>query len=267
MSGNMAEEKTIQYKKWGSGDAGRVFILVHGLGAHAGRWAAAGEFFAQKGIVSYAVELRDFDKPDDKRETFRRYFNKTLHLCRMIRTEHQDKKIFIIGESMGALISFLLAARRPDLFSGLICVSPALTNRYKLAFSRGVKMLATLISGSSEKFKLPFDSACCTRDAGYRKKLEEDPREYRSAPVGLLAGLLLAQIRVKSLRYRMKTPVLFLIAGADKIVEPQAARTVFDSLKAGDKTIVEFPEMYHSLSIDVGREKVFEAILKWVEER
>ena len=34
-----------------------------------------------------------------------------------------------------------------------------------------------------------------------------------------------------------------------------------------DKQLIEYPEMFHALSIDLDREKVFADILNWVERR
>ena len=50
-----AVNESIQYRQWGLSDPKCVFLLVHGLGAHAGRWEAFGDFFIKKNISSYAI--------------------------------------------------------------------------------------------------------------------------------------------------------------------------------------------------------------------
>jgi len=42
---------------------------------------------------------------------------------------------------------------------------------------------------------------------------------------------------------------------------------VFRGLKTKDKKIIMYPEMYHALSIELAREKVFEDILRWLIKR
>jgi alpha-beta hydrolase superfamily lysophospholipase len=49
----------IIYKRWVAPSPRAVFLLVHGLGAHAGRWETAAEDFLKNGISSYAVELKE----------------------------------------------------------------------------------------------------------------------------------------------------------------------------------------------------------------
>jgi alpha-beta hydrolase superfamily lysophospholipase len=65
----------------------------------------------------------------------------------------------------------------------------------------------------------------------------------------------------------MVTPALFLVAGGDRIVDSAASEKVFRGLASRDKTLIDFPGMYHSLSIEMGKEQVFEEILRWAGKR
>jgi len=234
--------------------------LVHGLGAHSGRWDLAADFFMKRGVSSYAVEL---GKPD----SLAIYKSKILRLYDIAKRDNPAKKIFLVGESLGAIISFLVCAERPGLFKGLVCISPAFAPRKRPSPLTCVRMFASLFYDPGKEFTLPFDSSMCTRDIEYRTKLDQDPDEYRAIPVKKVFDILLAQRRVAALSRTMSTPALFLIAEEDKIADTAAAKEVFSRLAAEDKALVEFPGMYHSLSIDLGREAVFEEILKWVEEK
>ena len=66
---------------------------------------------------------------------------------------------------------------------------------------------------------------------------------------------------------KIEVPLLFLVAGDDKLVYSDASRKVFQKIKAPDKTLIEYPEMYHSLSIELGKEKVFQDIWSWIDKR
>jgi len=264
-----AENQEAGYRQWRSPEPRCVFLLVHGLGTHSGRWEAAADFFLKKGVASYAVELRGIGpaaKPGARPESFDSCYDKILLLRKIAAKDNPGKKIFLIGESLGAITSFLLCASRPGLFSGLVCISPAFAARYKLPFLDSVRIAASLFYNPQKLFSLPFNSEMCTRDTDYRHRLDQDPLEYRTASSKLILGILFAQARAKAVK-KILTPVLFLIAGEDKIVDPSAAAAVFRGLAAEDKTLVEFPGMYHALSIDLGKERVFEGILKWIEER
>jgi len=267
----MSEEgKDIGYRQWGLSAPRAVLVLVHGLGAHGGRWEALADFFLKKGISSYAIELANPAEPDKAARSsghFRKYRDSILSLYDIAAANHPGKKIFIVGESMGALLAFLIAAERPGLFGGLVCLSPAFANRVKLSASDYLKIFLSFFHDSGMKIRLPFDSSMCTRDTHYRHRMDSDPLEYRHAPPKLLVEVLCAQIRAKMASRTVTLPVLFLIAGEDRIADAGAAAGVFSTVPSADKALVEFPGMYHSLSVELGREAVFEEMLKWVDKR
>jgi alpha-beta hydrolase superfamily lysophospholipase len=69
------------------------------------------------------------------------------------------------------------------------------------------------------------------------------------------------------LKHRVRTDTLFLLAGADTFVSSEASKKIFKGIRFEHKHIIEYPQMRHSLTMELGREKVFEDILKWIERR
>jgi alpha-beta hydrolase superfamily lysophospholipase len=190
-----------------------------------------------------------------------------LRLRAAILAQNPGKKVFLAGESMGGLIVFLLALEDPDLFSGLICISPAFKDTLKFSCLEKCKIFFSLLCNPKRQFRLAFTSEMCTRDAEYRKLLDSDKREYRFASARLLCNILILQLRARKAASRLKVPVLFLIAGKDALVDEVTSERIFQGLKVRDKEIITYPEMYHALPIELGREKVFADIVRWVQER
>jgi acylglycerol lipase len=266
------DEKTgIIYKTWVCPSPRAVFLLVHGLGAFSGRWGFLSDFFLRNNISSYAIELKGFGETEGLKghvDSFNIYFRDIRSFYEIIKKENSEKNIFLIGESMGGLISFLLAGLKPDLFDGLICFSPAFKNRMKFSLAEKIKFFSGMLLYPRKQFKMPFDSRMCTRDSDCQKAMDTDKREHRFVTPRLLFNILFAVGRINSLKKRIKIPVLFLIAGdADKLTDPEEAKAVFNGLKAKDKEIIQYPDMYHSLSVELGRGKIFEDILLWVSKR
>lgn len=237
-----------------------VFVLVHGLGAHSERWAQAADFFFKKGISSYAIDLPNLTSVSS-------FYNEILRTREIAAKDSPGKPIFLVGESLGALVSFLFAAEHPELFNGLVCISPAFASRKPIGLLQGVKMLAPVLYDPARKIVLPFNSSMCTRDTDYRKKMDGDPLEYRSISLALVFGILMAQARARSVLRKIKTSVLFLLSGEDMVVDTEISKKIFAGLSSQDKTLLEFPGMYHALSIDLGKEAVFEELYKWAEKR
>lgn len=251
------EGREIFYRCWKAPSPKAVFLLVHGIGAHSFWWEPFSEFFLRCGISSYAIELKPV--------SFGVCFKDILALHGIIRKENPDKNIFIIGESMGAVISLLILSARPDLASGLVCLSPALKSRLNLTIRDYFAIFTPLLYNSQKKFIMPYDISACTRDEGQIKRAEEDGSVIISATSRILFDIIIAQIRLRMSKNKFTKPILFLISGKDAIIDSNASKRFFTGLKTQSKTLIEYPDMYHSISTDIGKESVFRDILKWLE--
>ena len=262
------KETGVFYNQWCVPNPQAVLLLVHGLGGHSSRWEFLSHFFQKNRINSYAIELKGFGQTQDLRghiDSFNIYFDDIRTLCAIITKESPEAKIFILGESLGALLAFLMAIFEPGLFSGLICLSPAFRSRLKFSFLDYIKVCMSLLVDPQKQFPVPFTAAMCTRDRHCQAMMDQDEREHRFASSRLLINILMAQLRVWFIKNKLSIPTLFLASGNDYLVDPKASIKVFEALKIEDKTIILYPEMYHALSIELDREKVFQDILQWVE--
>jgi len=247
-----------------------VFLLVHGLGGYSGRWQFLADFFLQHDISSYALELRGFGPTKGPRghiASFDQYFEDISCLKNIISKENPDKKIFIIGESLGGLISFLAVAKAKKLFNGLILLSPAFKTKYKLPIWDYIKVFGSMFYNPMKQFYLHFVPKMYTRDVECQKRIAIDEQEGNVATAQLLTRIVLAQLSAAFTRKKLDLSVLFLLSGVDMIVNSKASRKLFRTLRDKDKSVIEYSTMYHALSIDIGREKVFGDILQWVENR
>jgi len=260
----------ILYRHWKSENPKAVFILIHGLGAHSERWNFIANFLLKQKFSSYAIELKGFGETTTLKghiDSFNIYYQDILKICDQAKKENPGKKIFIIGESMGGLIAFNLAGGSPSLFSGLVLLSPAFKNGMRFKVIDYIGTIVSLFYNPKKQFKMPFNSEMCTTDPEYVAHMKMDKRESRLATSKLLFNILVEQVRSNILAKRISTPALFLLAGKDYLVDKKESRKIFDKLTIKDKMLIEYPEMEHALSIDLGREKVFQDILTWIEKR
>lgn len=262
------DDKTgILYREWKVSSPDRVFLLVHGMGAHSGRWEFLAEFFAKNNISSYSLELKGFGETKDLKghiDSLDIYYKDILALFSIIKSENPGKKVILVSESMGALIAFMAAGLYPDSFNGLVCISPAFANGMKFTVLEYIDTITSLLYNSKKQFKMPFNAQMCTRDIDYQKIMDADPREHRLATSKLLIEILLAQFKSAFIQKNIKIPVLFLISGRDKLVDTKAAKKMFKKLSIKNKEMIEYKDMYHALSIEKDRETVFKDILKWI---
>ena len=58
-----------------------------------------------------------------------------------------------------------------------------------------------------------------------------------------------------------------LVGGQDPIVDPAAARELYDRLGSEDKTLLLYPKMLHEPLNELGREQVLDDLARWIEPR
>lgn len=261
----------ILYRQWEVTDPKAVLLLVHGMGAHSARWNFLADYFKAKGFACYAIELKGYgatpDRPRGHIDSFNIYYRDILKLNDIIKKDSPGRPVFLLAESMGGLIAFMMACQYPDKFAGQILISPAFQNGMKFQLSAYLTLISQIFVNPKKTVDMPFTSAMCTRDLDYQKVMDNNPDESRVASLKMLINILFAQMAALKLAKTLQVPSLFLIAGKDYLVNEKAGRQLFKNLQLKDKTLIEYPEMLHALSIDLGREKVFADIFNWLSKR
>jgi alpha-beta hydrolase superfamily lysophospholipase len=265
----------ILYRRWDARpdavSARAVFLLVHGLGAHGDRWRFVAEELATNGFTSYAIELRGFgrspERPRGHVDSLRIWERDILDLRETIVRENPGKPVLLLGESVGGLVAFNLACRYPDAFAAAVLMSPDFKNGLKFPLSAYLKIAAFVLVKPRATLDIPFTSAMCTRDDVYRAEMDANPDELRIASVRCLMSILAEQSKSARLARKLRTPSLFLLAGTDHLVDERAGRKVFAKILLADKKLIDYPEMLHALSIDLGRDRVCRDIIDWVGGR
>jgi len=123
------------------GGSGSPIVLVHGLGGSYTNWMPVGEALAARGRV-LAPDLIGFGRTPVGARAASIEANIAL-LARLIEKELGEPAV-LVGNSMGGLLSVLLAAKRPDLVSRLVLVAPALPLAFGAILDPQVAGLFTL---------------------------------------------------------------------------------------------------------------------------
>lgn len=109
---------TVHYKDYGG--SGQTIVMVHGLGGSIANWNIVGPRLQRLGHV-VALDLPGFGLsppgPDWSLETHERAIVSFI--------EHFDQSAVLVGNSLGGLLSELVAAHRPDLVDALVLIAPA----------------------------------------------------------------------------------------------------------------------------------------------
>lgn len=264
------EKSGIMYRAWDAQDPKAVALLVHGLGAHTGRWEFLADYLQTSGIASYALELRGFGQTQGQRgdiDSFKAYYRDIRTLRDIIAQAYPVSRVFLLGESMGSLIAFHAGVLDESLCDGLILITPAIKNVLPVSFLTYIDIFSSRLYNPRKSFKVPLSADMVTRDSEYIKVIDADHSEHRIASARMFFEILLAGRSMEKLLAQYRKSILIFITGRDLIVDSAPVKRLFNRIPAADKKMIEYQQMYHGMSIDLDRERVFADIVQWIGQR
>lgn len=109
--------------RWDGPADGPLFVCVHGLGGSAVNWMLLAPLLARQGEV-WAPDLAGFGltPPSGRRATVSDNLDLLLGF---VHTVADGRRVVLVGNSMGGLMSILAAGTAPELVEALVLVAPA----------------------------------------------------------------------------------------------------------------------------------------------
>ncbi|MEZ4392990.1 MAG: alpha/beta hydrolase [Polyangiales bacterium] len=114
----------VNLERYGSG--GPTMLMVHGLGGSLLNWRAVAPTLAE-GREVISVDLRGHGRSAMPRDAS---LDENLALLARIIEREVGHSVTLVGNSMGGLLSLLLASSRPELVESMVLVNPALPWTY-----------------------------------------------------------------------------------------------------------------------------------------
>ena len=228
-------------------------LYVHGLGGASTNWTDLAALLAVR-FEGWALDLPGFGRSQPPARSYSvhghgRAVIDVLERVRDLPGEAAGRPVHLLGNSLGGLVSLLVAARRPDLVASLTLVSPAMpVYRVPAAFSRALLLLLvpgipTLaerrISGIAPEEHVRSLIRMCIGDPSRvprqrQEQLVEEMRERAEQPwadralTRSMRALLTSYLRpgrtnAWRLARRLRPPTLVVWGTSDKLVDPALA--------------------------------------------
>jgi alpha-beta hydrolase superfamily lysophospholipase len=255
-------------RAWLPADPRRVLLVVHGYAEHSGRYEGFGSWFAARGCAVHAYDHRGHGRSRGRRchvQDFREYLGDLDCFLEIVRREHSQIPITLVGHSMGGLVAAAyLVDRRPAIES-------AVTSGAGLALGRGIPRLrvaaARLLRRLLPRFSLGsgLDPNGLSRDPEVVKGYLEDPLVFRRMTVSLAAELVGAVPRTAARAAEVAVPLLMLHGGEDPICPADGSRAFFEGVAVAGSDLRIYPKLRHEIFNEPERERVYLDILEWLE--
>ena len=247
-----------------------VFMLIHGLAEHSGRYSNVVNHFVPRGYAIYSHDHIGHGKSEGTRlyvERFQDFLDPLKTYYEMIASRHPGKPIFLAGHSMGGLISATYLLDHQDSFTGAILSGPSVKvpDHIPPAIITTGKLLSKVIP----KFGLmQLESGGISRDPAVVQAYIHDPLvSTRKMTARLAAELLNATNRIAHDANKISLPILIVHGGSDRLVEPEGSRSFYNRIQSTDKTIRIYDGLYHEVFNEPEHEKVLKDVEIWLEKR
>ena len=266
----MTDGARLYYRYWPVPDPRGVVVAIHGIQSHSGwyggtcaRLAAAGydtAFLdrrgsglnrAQRGDApgrwTFAEDLGEF--VDDAR---RRLPGKPVHL---------------VAISWGAKLAVAACIRRPDLVDSLVLTGPGLVSKVDVPFGDKLRVSLALLTNPRRLFDVPLADARLFTDNPERVAfIERDPLALRRVTARFLYETRRLDRFVRRYAREMRTPVLMMLAGRDRIVDNDATRRLFNLFASTDKQVIVYETAAHTLEFEIDPEPMRRDLIRWLDD-
>ena len=261
----------IHYQCWlPEGPVRAVLLVVHGLAEHCGRYMNLVNRFVPLGYAVHGFDLPGHGKSHGKRVYVNRFedYTQTLGIfLDHVRTLHQEAPLFLVGHSMGSLVSALFLTRRQEDFAGAV-----LSGCGVVKIPDNISSF-TILAGKVFSVLMPkigligLDVNGVSRDPSVVEAYVKDPLVHTGKTTARLAAEILgAMKRIPPEAARITLPILLIQGGADRLVDPAGARMLFKTVRSSDKTLKVYEGLYHEIFNEPEREQVLNDMEQWLEK-
>lgn len=258
----------IYYQAWlPDGDVKAVLFIVHGLGEHSGRYMNHVNRFVPLGYAVYGLDHLGHGKSGGEREVIDRFtdFTDTLKIYyEMVKGWQPGKPIFILGHSLGALITLFHLLDHQSDFKGAIISAPPIKAGESIT-PLTIAMAKIMSSIAPKVGVLALDASTISRDPAVVKAYADDPLVFHGkTPARLGAEMLSAMNRVNAETDKITLPFIVIQGSEDKLVDPGGAQMLYDKAGSKDKTLKIYQGLYHEVHNEPEREVMFKDLESWL---
>jgi len=262
-------DTNIYYQYWlPEGEPKAILLVVHGLAEHSGRYMNVVNHLTPLGYAVYGIDHIGHGKSGGERvyvDRFRDYTKTLKNYFDKIRKWQPQKPVFLIGHSMGGLISAAYLLEHQDELLGAVLSGPSIKvpDNISQAVIFAGKILSIVIPTAG---LIQLDADGISRDPAVIDAYVNDPLVCTGkATARLGAELLKTMQHVTKQAAKIKLPLLILQGSDDKLVDPSGARLIFDSAGSKDKTIKIYTGFYHEVFNEPEHEQVLNDVKTWIK--
>ncbi len=252
----------VKYQVWDRNNSNDIVMLIHGTGAHKKWWDPIAPLIS-KDFSIIAPDLPGMGESDHRKEyNFEGFGEALFKILNQENVINNNKKIFLIGHSLGGHIAGYIATEMPKHVDGLIMIDSPIrppTYDYNKHISTGplrrIKYYQDKVSILNRFRLMPLQE--CKNDWFLRYIAEHSIKNEKRGWRWRFDDQLFATLRrLHNYEFKFKCPALFVAGGKSLLLESNIMKYIKEAFK--DSMIVEVIEdAAHHVPLDSPQELVY----------
>ena len=275
------EDYNYNFKTWDAEDEPKFIVLaIHGFNDYSNSFLMPAQFFSKFQIKTISYDLRGFGANKDAKK----WFPLNVHMFDIkkiifkLKKENPEKKIFLLGESMGGAILLSLISQENSLpIEGVILVAPAIWN-----FSELNPVKSFILKNFSKLFpKLSISgkglvNVQASDNEEMLKQLSKDKNFIHKPYLESIYGITkLMDLSFENTKIYLRKPsynTLIILPLLDEIVPRKPIKSLLDeyNIKKNIEKKIDlgvYEKNYHMILRDLDGNRVSREIKEWIFDR
>jgi len=258
----------LYYQCWlPDGNPRAVLLVVPGLAEHSGRYTNLVNYFVPKAYAVCSFDTQGHGRSEGPRcyiDKFQDYVNDAKIFFDIVRQRYKDRKVFMVGHSMGSTIAIDYTIQHQGDLAGLIISGAAL--KPGSSIPSVLKGVVRVISRLFPKMGvMTLDASAICQDKAVVDAYVNDPLVYRGkVPARLGAELVKILDELPALIPKITLPIIIMYGTGDRLCNPEGSRMLYELVGSRDKTIKQYEGFYHEIFNEPGHLQVMADLEAWL---
>lgn len=235
-------------------------IFTHGIAEYSKSYDEIANFFKDNNYLVITYDLRGHGKTKGKRGYVKSYQLLLDDLKMLVnKAKEYHNKVFLVGHSLGGVITNLYASINNDINGVIISSSPTTYLKELKAFKYIPKFLINNL-----KINTWFEDPSLLHENNYL--VDQNDLKYfyiKYVSEALIKGM---KKLIKNTPNYQK-PILMFYSKQDKLSKVSYGEDFYNKISSEDKELVILEESYHNIFNDTEKDLIFKKMLSWLNKR
>jgi lysophospholipase len=255
-------------RAWGDDPQAPSVAIIHGLGDHSGRWERVGSTLAGRGFATYALDLPGHGRSEGRRghvRSWEDYRKAVTSWLDAVRGGDGERRLALLGHSLGALIALDWASRNPQKVDALVLSAPPfeLSLRPTALKVHAARILGRIWPGFTQGNQIP--PSLLTHDPEIIRAHRADPYVHFRISARLFLEFTAIRRALAKLSKDHAIPTLLIQGGADPVSSCVGCAQWAKGAKPGIVTYKEYAGLFHEVLNEPEGALILEEIAVWLK--